>query len=376
MSASTSSSDVVADSPAADSEKPAKKKSQKIKCLVWDLDNTLWDGTLLEDKQVRLRPEAVEVIKTLDARGILQSIASRNDATQALAQLKAFGVEEYFLYPQINWNAKSGSVQQIAKDLNLGIDAFAFVDDQPFERDEVAHGNPQVLCLDAAELAGIPDLPQMQPRFITEDSAKRRQMYLDDQKRHLEEQGFAGTQEAFLANLGMKFDIASAGEMDLQRAEELTVRTHQLNSTGYTYSYEELRNFIQSPDHELLIAGLDDKYGSYGRIGLALVEKRESVWILKLLLMSCRVMSRGVGTVLLHFIMSRAQAAGASLQAEFVPTDRNRMMHVTYRFAGFRKVANRDGVDVLEANLSQLQPMPKYLDLRVEPPVVAPSFFW
>src|ERR1700756_2328201 len=83
------------------------EKSKKIKCIVWDLDHTLWDGILLEDGDVSLKPGVVDIIKALDARGILHSIASRNDQATAEQKLRQFGVYEYFLYPQINWDAKS-----------------------------------------------------------------------------------------------------------------------------------------------------------------------------------------------------------------------------------------------------------------------------
>src|SRR6266540_6551634 len=92
----------------------AREEKQSIKCVVWDLDNTVWDGILLEDREVVLRPHVVEILKTLDERGILHSVASRNEHDLAMAKLQEFGIAEYFLYPQINWNPKSGSVAQIA----------------------------------------------------------------------------------------------------------------------------------------------------------------------------------------------------------------------------------------------------------------------
>src|SRR5881296_3740569 len=102
----------------AESVKKSATKKQSIKCVVWDLDNTLWEGVLLEDEQVVLRPQVPEIIKTLDSRGILQSIASRNDHAKAIDQLRAFGLDEYFLYPQINWNSKASSIQAIARSIN------------------------------------------------------------------------------------------------------------------------------------------------------------------------------------------------------------------------------------------------------------------
>lgn len=144
-----------------------------VKCVVWDLDNTVWDGVLLEDGDVKLRPGVVEVIRTLDGRGILHSIASRNDHDAAMAKLEEFGIAEYFLYPQITWDNKSDSIRVIAETINIGIDTLAFVDDQPFERDEVSYAHPQVLCVDALDAERLPDLPRMQPRFVTEDSRER-----------------------------------------------------------------------------------------------------------------------------------------------------------------------------------------------------------
>ncbi len=163
----------------------------------------------------------------------------------------------------------------------------------------------------------------------------------------------------------MAFSIAPAQEDDLKRAEELTVRTHQLNTTGYTYSYDELNAFRQSDRHKLFIASLDDRYGTYGKIGLVLVECGKSEWNLKLLLMSCRVMSRGVGTILVNHIMQLAKEAGATLRAEFVRNDRNRMMFATYKFAGFREVGREGDAVVLENDLANIQPFPGYVDVRL-----------
>ena len=336
-----------------------------VKCVVWDLDNTIWDGILLEDSEVRLRPAIPHILKTLDERGILQSIASRNDHAAAVAKLRELGLDEYFLYPQINWSSKAASVAQIAKDLNLALDAFAFVDDQPFEREEVAFSHPGVLCVDSADLESLLDRPEFNPRFITEDSRLRRRMYQADIRRNSEEAEFVGPKEDFLATLGMIFTIAPCREEDLKRAEELTVRTHQLNTTGYTYSYEELDALRRSPRHELLIASLEDRHGAYGKIGLSLVEKGPEIWTVKLLLMSCRVMSKGVGTIMIQQLLRRAKEAGVKLRAEFVSNDRNRQMLITYRFAGFKQVEKVGEVAVMENDFSALQPPPPYVDLRL-----------
>ncbi|MFB6366790.1 HAD-IIIC family phosphatase [Paenibacillus elgii] len=341
-------------------------KVKEIKCVVWDLDHTIWDGVLLESDGVELKPQIRSILAELDARGILHSIASKNHAEDAMAKLREFGIDHYFLYPEIHWNAKSTSVGNICANLNIGMDTILFIDDQAFERDEIQSVHAAVRCLDAADYDTLLAHPQLNPRFITEDSARRRLMYLEDFQRKQEEEAFSGPQEAFLASLGMKFVISEAWEEDLKRAEELTVRTNQLNATGYTYSYEELDRFRQSPDFLLLVCELTDKYGSYGKIGLALLELKEAHWHLKLLLMSCRVMSRGVGTVMLTYIMEQAKAAGKILHADFKHTDRNKVMYVTYRFANFKELENDGQGRVLLTNdLNQIQPFPPYIEVKV-----------
>ncbi|MGD2064090.1 MAG: HAD-IIIC family phosphatase [Nitrospirota bacterium] len=353
---------------AAEQIAQAKAEKQGVKCVVWDLDNTLWDGVLLEDGDVRLRDGAEAVIEELDRRGILQSVASKNDHHAARERLEELGLWEYFLYPQINWNPKSSSIQRIVEAINIGMDTVAFVDDQSFERDEVAFALPDVMCIDAAQLADIPEMKRMVPRFITPDSKLRRQMYMSDIVRQEAESDYRGTDEEFLSTLGLEFRIRRARQDDLQRAEELTVRTHQLNTTGYTYSYDDLDRIRTSDDHVLLVASLDDRYGTYGKIGLALVEKEEErgIWNLKLLLMSCRVMSRGVGTIMLNHIMRLARDAGVRLRAEFVHNGRNRMMYVTYKFANFKELDQDGELVILDNDLSVVQGFPEYVSVEIE----------
>jgi FkbH-like protein len=281
-------------------------------------------------------------------------------------RLREFRLDQFFLFPEIHWNSKSLSLGNIQKNLNIGMDTLLFVDDQAFERDEVKSVHPDVTCMDACEYRSLLLNPRLNPRFITKDSKKRRLMYMDDIKRKNEENGFSGPKEEFLASLSMQFIISEAKEEDLKRAEELTVRTHQLNATGVTYDYNELNQFRLSTSYKLLVCELKDRYGSYGKIGLALIEIKDRYWHLKLLLMSCRVMSRGVGTVLLSHILQEAKKDGKKLLADFKKTDRNRMMYVSYRFANFKEIsADKEGNVLFENDLSIIQPFPPYIDIRI-----------
>jgi FkbH-like protein len=343
---------------------PAKRR--RVKCVVWDLDNTLWDGTLLEGDEVHLRDGVREIIHELDARGILHSIASRNHAESALARLRDLELEEYFLYPQINWGSKAASIRTIAESLHIGLDSICFIDDQPFELAEVQAALPQVLCMDHTQLVRLLEMPELTPGTITAESRMRRQMYLGEMRRKQTEEAFTGPQEEFLATLGMVFTISPARAEDLARAEELTNRTNQLNTTGRTFSREELEKLRCSNRHLLLMSELTDRFGSYGKIGLALVECDPDAWTIRLLLMSCRVMNRGVGTIMLNHILRKAKESGVRLLSEFVSNDRNRMMYVTYKFAGFTEIENRGGIQILEHGLASIPPIADYISVRVE----------
>lgn len=335
----------------------------KVKCVVWDLDGTIWNGILSEDENVSLNLKARKVIEELDNRGILQSISSKNNFKDAKRKLEEFGMWDYFIYPQINWNAKSDSIKEIVKMINIGIDTIAFVDDQEFELDEVHYSIGEVLCIHASDIDRMLQMDELHPKFVTQDSKRRRSLYQNDIKRNNIENNFTGTKEEFLKTLEMVMQINPAKKEDLKRIEELTVRTHQLNSTGYTYSYQQLEEFISNPDYDVLIIQLDDKYGAYGKIGLALIEKKEEIWEVKLLLMSCRVMSKGVGTVLLNAIVNHAREKKAKVIAQFVPTDCNRIMYISYKFNGFKEIRNNESVVIFEADMTYERKMPEYVQI-------------
>lgn len=334
----------------------------RIKCVVWDLDNTVWDGVLLESTNLpKLRPNVSDVIKALDERGILQSLASKNEPGPALAALAEHGLDQYFLYPQIGWGAKSQAISKIADKLNIGIDTFAFIDDQAFERDEVLSEHPSVRTFNEGDVERLPELEDFVPLHLTENSKSRREMYKKEEQRSKAQEVFKGPQDAFLRTLGLKLRLKPATEEDLYRAEELTVRTNQLNTTGVTYSAEQLRKLLASECHQVIVAELEDNYGSYGAIGLLLISEQTKRWCVDLFLMSCRVMSRGVGGVILTALRMSCRKQQIELAAQFKETDRNRLMFITYRFAGFKEEG-----ELLVNDLTQIPNLPDYMQLNID----------
>ncbi|RDI53343.1 HAD-IIIC family phosphatase [Nocardia mexicana] len=306
-----------------------------VKCVVWDLDDTVWPGVVLESDGGAPKPEALHAIRTLDERGILHAVASRGEPSAATAHLRRHGIEEMFSAVEIGWGPKSDAIGRIADSLNIGPEAMAFVDNDPVELAEVATAHPTVRCYPADRIAELAGLPEFTPGTATSEARHRRSYYRAERARRADEGEFGGSDAEFLASLGLVMTVRTASEEDLARAHELTVRTHQLNTTGVTFDIDELRELCASPRHEVLVASLHDRFGGYGTIGLAVSEIRGTDSVLLLLLMSCRVMSRGVGTALIREIVRRARAAGRRPAAEFVATPVNRVMLVTLRFAGF-----------------------------------------
>ena len=336
---------------------------RRIKCVVWDLDNTLWKGTLQEGGGLRLRDGAADALRMLDSRGILHSIASRNDPKAALAKLRELDILEYFVCPQIGWGAKSAAVQAIAEELGLSLDAVAFVDDQPFERAEVLYGHPQVLCLEPSAWDEWLQRPELNPRVVGLDGRTRRDLFRNDGHRREAERQFSGPPEAFLATLQIRLTIRRAVAEDLQRAEELTHRTHQFNTTGEPYSCEQLEEFARSLSHRVLILDLEDRYGSQGSVGLALLDYTETCWRIKLFLTSCRVISCGIGAIFLQYIIRCASGRSVRLTADFIRRERNRLMLVTYRLSGFREIDRSGDKILLEHPMTETPSVPQKLTI-------------
>ncbi|MFE9677123.1 HAD-IIIC family phosphatase [Streptomyces sp. NPDC006259] len=336
-----------------------------VKCVVWDLDDTLWDGTLLEGDELRVPEANGTLVRVLDEHGILQSVASRNEPGPAEEQLRGFGLDQYFLHPQLGWSAKSAALRTLLEVLNIGADSVLFVDDSEFERAEVAAALPEVRCVTREELHELVAGGRVLPRRVTAEAARRREMYQAEDRRRGHQEAFQGPPEEFLCSLAMTLRVRDATEDDLDRAAELTRRTHQLNTTGITFDRDELAELVRDPGHRVIVAELDDRFGTYGTIGLAVLSTGPE-WTIRLLLMSCRVMGRNVGTALIAALARTAAAHGARTVAHFRPTDRNRQMLVTYRFAGFAVTSRSEDRIVLTLPDDRMPVVPGYVRLVTE----------
>lgn len=310
------------------------------KCLVWDLDNTLWDGVCLEG-QVRLRPEAAKALVVLDRRGILNSIASRGDADVAMPQVEAFGLARYFLVPKVNWLPKATNIIAIGRELGVGLDDVAFVDDDPFERAQVAVMLPSVLVLDAGCVTGICDAPEFTPPAVTSEARLRRQLYQSEEARRAAAAA-ATSRTAFLQSCAMRLVVRRMEDADVPRVAELMTRTHQLNTTGLVLSADAIAEASAAVegDTDIAVADLTDRFGSYGTIGVAIARRTPGAWTLSYLALSCRVLGRGIERAFLVTLLADAARRGfRSARALYRGTGRNRRMLVLYQATGFRSDA-------------------------------------
>ena len=298
-------------------------RSPAIKCVVWDLDNTLWTGTLVEDglESLKLNDAAAEAVRALDRKGILQSIASKNDFQDALEALRKFLLDEYFLFPQISWGPKSDSIGRIRDKLNIGIDTFAFVDDQDFERAEVTTALPAVLTVDVSQLDELMRHPRLDVP-VTEEGSKRRMLYQAEVQRERAQTSFGSSYEDFLRSCAMSVAISRFAQQHLDRVDELVQRTNQLNISTYRYSREELCHLLSNVSQGSYVVQASDRFGDYGLIGFIVFDLQRDL-ILDMMF-SCRIQGKLVDDAFLAWLFEFVvRHPPGELRARFRATKKN-----------------------------------------------------
>ena len=318
-----------------------KVAAKKIKVMIWDLDNTVWNGTLIEDGpgKVMLRPGVREVIEALDGRGIVNSIASKNNEGAALVELERFGLRDFFVFPQINWGPKSESVRRITQSFNVGEDTIAFVDDQPFEREEVRAGNPKTQIYRHDELTDLLQREEFDVP-VTEEARNRRFFYQTEElRKHAQEQSSGGYLE-FLRQSNIRIHVLVASVAQIDRIHELVQRTNQMNFSGTRYRKKDLMVTLTNPEYECYLIDAVDKYGNYGNIGFAVVKRGQVPRVVDLAF-SCRVQSKRVEHAVLIFLMQRYAALGAHLlEVSYRATDKNAQVAQVFSDLGFTEAQN------------------------------------
>ncbi len=341
----------------------------KVKCLAWDLDNTLWRGVFIEDgaSNLVLRPEAVELIRRLDERGILQTIVSKNEFEPVWAVITQQGLEDYFLWPAINWGAKSTNLAQIAKQLNLGVDSFALIDDSPFERAEVEASLPMVRTYSEKQIPELLKLAEFDVS-VTEMSRMRRASYLTEMQRTQVQQSYPGNYKEFLRSCQMTLRVFVPRERSAaQRCHELVQRSNQLNLSSRRYSAEEFDALLATPGVLCLALHCADRFGDYGIVGFVTVDERCAEPCVTNFVLSCRVAQKQIEHAFFHWLAQRErQRSCQKLLADLVVTRRNGPLVAVFDELAFQHVRGVEGKVLLELPLDGAPAAQDVVGLRVE----------
>jgi methoxymalonate biosynthesis protein len=343
-----------------------------IKCVVWDIDNTLLDGVYLESpgRPPAADPGLVAAARELSDRGILHALASRNPPEAAGFVQQVTGLQ--FAAAELGWASKADAIGRIAAGLGLGADAIAFVDDDMLERAEVAAALPAVLVLTPEDAAAAPDWPDFSPPVLTAEGRRRGAMYQARLRRQAEAAAFGGSRDEFLRHAGTRITIAPATAADVPRLHELSVRTHQLNSGGGVLTEAGLQALLGSAGHEVVTVALADDFGDDGLVGGAVIERNgPGPWRAPVLMVSCRALGRGVLDALLAWLCRSAARAGATeLSVPCLVTGRNVPMRLALAAAGLRAVPGElpaDGRAVFSRPLTGVLPgLPDWVSVPPE----------
>ena len=263
-------------------------KMEKIKLVIWDLDETFWKGTLSEGK-IEIVKKHVDIVKELARRGIICSISSKNYYESAKAELEKVGVWDYFIFPSINWNPKGENVKRIIEACQLRAPNVLFIDDNISNRKEVEHYNQGIwtvsekeiaALLDKAELKGKDDsdLSRLKQYKILEEKAKVKESYSDN--------------HSFLMESDIRIKFLKDVELYRDRVLELINRTNQLNFTKIRLVEKELDSLLLDSRYENVCIHVEDKFGDYGICGFYSLDKEQQR--LEHFLFSCRILNLGI----------------------------------------------------------------------------------
>ena len=332
--------------------KPLKGLTRK--CIVLDLDGTLWGGIVGEvgAEGVSLGPTApgVEYVEfqkallSLTRRGIILAICSKNNPEDALPVIRAHPHmvlrEEHFAAMRINWRNKAENIREIAQELNIGLDSLVFIDDNPNERELVRQVLPEVLTVDLPKDQSLyrrtlEEMTDFDLLAVTKEDEIRVAQYQANAKRQAAK-GSAASVEEYYRSLQICAAIGGASREAVPRLVQLFNKTNQFNITTKRYQTEDVARFMTSQDYLVYDLHVTDRFGDHGLVGAAVIHKEQGVWRIDSLLMSCRVMGLGIETAFLDRICKDAACGQATrIIGEYVETKKNQPVKDFYLRHGF-----------------------------------------
>jgi len=344
------------------------------KCLVLDLDNTLWGGVLGEDGIAGIKlsddyPGNVyksfqRTILGLRDQGVLLAIASKNNINDALDVMEKHTdcliKKKHISSIQINWKDKATNLYKIARELNIGLNSIAFFDDNPVEREWIIEQVPDVRVIN------VPENPMFYSRALlnsrlfdkvnmTSEDTSRAEMYKHEKRRsefHIKSKSV----DDFLRGLKMSAKIGLVEDITLSRVEQLINKTNQYNLTCRRYTAEEIKDIISSGGVAIWIS-VKDKFGDSGIVGTAIAKKQNNnEWIIDTFLLSCRVIGRKLESILLYYLCKLVKGKkGVILYGEYIPTSKNNLINDFFIKFNFNEVINKENYwscNLRETNIS------------------------
>lgn len=357
------------------------------KCLVLDLDNTLWGGVLGEDglDGISLSPTYPgsaylafqREILNLQRRGVLLAIASKNN----LADVEEVFVRHphmilkrhHFAAVQIHWNAKADSLEEIARQINIGLEHIVFVDDNPAECEEVARRLPMVTTI------MLPKEPESFVRALLEEGLfdtitvstedrRRGELYRQREQAEMLRQSSASLEE-FYRNLEMEVAFAPVDKTTLARSAQLTQKTNQFNITTLRFSESDLADRLKRPEWLLITVKVSDRFGDQGIVGLMMAQVHGGALEIETFLLSCRVIGRKIETAMLSHLGECAVRRGARLlRGRVIPTAKNAPARALFEQHGFEKLDELQNGEVrwiLDLTRNMI-PSPEWMHVRTD----------
>ena len=350
------------------------------KCIVLDLDNTLWGGIVGEDgfdgielghsSNGKAFVDFQKELLSLWNHGIILAINSKNNFDDAIKVINEHPNmilrEKNFASIQINWNDKAQNLKQIAEEINIGLNSIAFFDDDKINRERIKQEFPEVLTIEVPDdpsqfsliLKNLNDFNVLQR---TDEDIQRGQMYAQQRERKELEKSISNLDD-FLEQLDIKVKMKNSSEFLIPRISQLTLKTNQFNLTTRRYQEEEIRNFTN--DHKFIVgcAQVLDKFGDNGITGVYIINKQDKIWSIDTFLLSCRIMGRGVENGILSQILIDAKHNGVEeIRANFIPTQKNKPAENFLPDFGFQK----EGDNWIYKLNNEIK-LPKHLKVEIE----------
>lgn len=332
------------------------------KCLVLDLDNTIWGGVIGDDGPAGIQlgddypgspyKQFQRAVLGLMDRGILLAVASKNNADIVEQTLRTHPEMllrwDDFACVKANWRSKSENLREIAAELNIGVDSLVFFDDNPVERAEVRAALPDVGIVDVPTdpvgyVAALRSCEFFDQPSLQAEDRDRVAMYRRERERRTLAETVAGPEE-FLLSLEMEAEVGLADEHTLGRIAQLVGKTNQFNLTTRRHTQAEIASMARDPDHVVAWLRLRDRFGDQGLVVVGILRRREHVAEVDTFLMSCRVMNRRVEQAFVAYLLEHARRLGCrNATGTYLPTAKNGMVSGFYSDLGFAADGDLDG---------------------------------